>query len=237
MGSFLYEGKINLSLIPEWNKIKNKVILSSAYLGPVQYFTKLIQYGEVWIELREHFLKQSYRNRCTILTANGLQNLSIPVTEGSNSKRKIGEVTISYDHPWQKLHWKAILSAYNNAPFFEYYADSFARFYHEKKWTFLTDFNNEIQSVVLKELNLKCPVKQTTSFVANIDLPSDTDDFRNTIHPKAHRRIADESFAAQTYMQVFQEKFGFTPNLSIIDLLFNEGPMAADVIRKSIQKI
>ena len=99
----------------------NRVILSSAYLAPVQYFTKLIQYDEVWIELSEHFLKQSYRNRCTILTANGPQNLSIPVAEGSNSKRIIRDVAISYDHSWQKLHWKALLSAYNNAPFFSIY--------------------------------------------------------------------------------------------------------------------
>src|SRR5665647_812046 len=122
-------------------KSNKSVLLSSTYLGPVQYFTKLIQYDEVWIELSEHFLKQSYRNRCTILTANGPQSLSVPVTEGSNSKKEISDVLISFDHPWQKLHWKALLSAYNNAPFFEYYADSIAPFYHERKWKFLTDFN------------------------------------------------------------------------------------------------
>ena len=98
---------------------KNSTILSSAYLAPVQYFSKLAAYKEVWVEMTEHFLKQTYRNRCTILTANGPQNLSIPVAEGSNSKRLIRDVVISYDYPWQKLHWKAMLSAYNNAPFFE----------------------------------------------------------------------------------------------------------------------
>ena len=86
---------------------KNKVILSSAYLAPVQYFSKLATYVEVWIEVNEHFLKQSYLNRCTILTANGPQNLSIPITEGSNSKRIIRDVAISYDYSWQKQHWKA----------------------------------------------------------------------------------------------------------------------------------
>ena len=212
----------------------DRVILSSAYLAPVQYFTKMIPYEEVWIELNEHFLKQSYRNRCTILTANGTQNLSVPVTEGSNSKRIIRDVAISYDHPWQKLHWKALLSAYNNAPFFEYYADAFAPFYQEKKWKFLVDFNQEIQSVVLDELNLKVQLKMTESFCAPSSLPPGTDDFRYAIHPKANKQHPDENFVPHVYMQVFQEKFGFTPNLCIIDLLFNEGPMAVDILRKSI---
>jgi hypothetical protein len=217
-------------------KSNKSVLLSSAYLGPVQYFTKLIQYDEVWIELSEHFLKQSYRNRCTILTANGPQNLSVPVTEGSNSKKEIRDVLISFDHPWQKLHWKALLSAYNNAPFFEYYEDSIAPFYHERKWKFITDFNREIQSVVLTELGQTVQTKVTCQFCAADDLPSGIDDFRYSIHPKASRQIEDVNFAPRIYMQVFQEKFGFIPNLSILDLLFNEGPMAADVLRKSFQQ-
>ncbi len=212
----------------------NRVILSSAYLAPVQYFSKLIPYDEVWIDLSEHFLKQSYRNRCKILTANGPQNLSVPVTEGSNSKRIIRDVVISYDHPWQKLHWKALLSAYNNAPFFEFYADAFAPFYHEKRWKFLIDFNQEIQSVVLEELNLKCDIRVTDTFLPPTGITTGTDDFRYSIHPKANRQTVDDRFTPTPYMQVFQEKFGFTPNLSIIDLLFNEGPMTVDILRKSI---
>ena len=213
-----------------------RVLLSSAYLAPVQYFTKLIDYDEVWIEMSENFLKQSYRNRCNILTANGPQNLSVPVTDGSNSKRMIRDVAISYDHPWQKLHWKAIVSAYNNAPFFEYYADSFSTFYHTKKWQFLTDFNCEVQSVVLDELNLKCDIRVTETFLPPTGIPAGTDDFRYSIHPKTNRQTDDDRFAPAVYMQVFQEKIGFTPNLSILDLLFNEGPMAVDILKSSIVK-
>ena len=214
-------------------KGNTKAILSSAYLAPVQYFTKLIHYDEVWIELSEHFLKQSYRNRCTILSANGQQHLSIPVTEGSSSKRIIRDVRISYDHPWQKLHWKALLSGYNNAPFFEYYSDSIAPFYQEKKWKFLTDFNQEIQAVILNELNLKCSIIPTENYIRQEDLRQGTTDFRASIHPKSSRQTIDIDFCPQIYMQVFQEKFGFTSNLSIIDLLFNEGPMALDILKKS----
>jgi len=141
---------------------------------------------------------------------------------------------ISYDHPWQKLHWKALLSAYNNAPFFEYYSNNIAPFYHEKKWKFLTDFNLNIQTVVLEELNLNCEINISEKYIPFGELPGGTDDFRNSIDPKASRQCIDDRFAPVDYMQVFQEKFGFTPNLSIVDLLFNEGPMAVDVLRRSI---
>ena len=211
----------------------NKVILSTAYLAPVQYFTKLLHYDEVWMESGEHFLKQSYRNRSTILTANGLQSLSVPVMEGSNSNKIIRDVRISYDHPWQKLHWKALISAYNNAPFFEYYSDSLAPFYHEMSWKFLADYNFEIQEVILSELNIKCHINQTEQFLPEKNLPFGMGDFRYTIHPKVQRQKEDPHFKPQIYMQVFQEKFGFTPNLSIVDLLFNEGPMARDVLKSS----
>ena len=126
----------------------NKVILSTAYLAPVQYFTKLLHYDEVWMESGEHFLKQSYRNRSTILTANGLQSLSVPVMEGSNSNKIIRDVRISYDHPWQKLHWKALISAYNNAPFFEYYSDSLAPLYNEMSWKSLSDYYFDHHDVI-----------------------------------------------------------------------------------------
>ena len=211
-----------------------KVLLSSAYLGPIQYYSKLLQYRDIGMELNEHYLKQSYRNRCRILTSNGVQSLSIPVAEGSNSKKKTSEVVISYDHPWQKLHWRAILSAYNNAPFFEYYADSLAPFYHEKNWKFLIDFNIEIQRVVLNELNLKCDFQVTETFIPPSGIQA-ADDFRYIIDPKSIRQKADTHFSPIVYMQVFQEKFGFTPNLSIVDLLFNEGPMAVDVLRKCLK--
>ncbi len=213
---------------------KRSVLLSCAYLAPVRYYTKLLGYNEVWIELNEHFIKQSYRNRCTVLTANGKQDLTVPVTEGSNSKRLIRDVVISWDHPWQKLHWKALMSAYNNAPFFEYYADSLAPFYHHKKWKFLIDFNHEIQSVVLEELGLKRQINFTTTYCpVEKQLPG-LDDFRYSIDPKPGRQLMDDDFIPSDYMQVFQEKFGFTANLSIVDLLFNEGPMALELLQKSI---
>lgn len=212
---------------------KNRVLLSSAFLAPVQYYTKLLSYQEVGIEQFEHFLKQSYRNRTTILSANGPQNLTVPVTEGSNSKRLLRDVIISYDHPWQKLHWRALLAAYNNAPFFEYYCDSLKPFFQEKRWRYLIDFNEEIQQVILAEMNLKITTKLTEFFASPGEISSGTTDFRYAIHPKTSHQQHDENFIPVVYMQVFQEKFGFTPNLGILDLLFNEGPMAVDILKKS----
>lgn len=211
----------------------HKVILSTAYLAPVQYYTKLQQYDEVLIETGEHFLKQSFRNRCTILTANGPQSLTVPVTEGSNSKRLIRDVMISYDHPWQKLHWKALVSAYNNAPFFEYYSDSIASFYEKKNWKYLLDYNLEIQEVVLGEINVRSKVVLNEQFLKIGEVVTGIEDFRFSIHPKDQHQQIDPNFRPQAYMQVFQEKFGFTPNLSIVDLLFNEGPLAGEVLIRS----
>lgn len=185
------------------------------------------------METTEHFLKQSFRNRCIILTANGPQSLSVPVAEGSNTRKVIRDVMISYDHPWQKIHWKALLSAYNNAPFFEYYADSLINFYQTRKWKFLMDYNLEIQETVLRELNVVCKIRLNDQFIREEELADNTDDFRYTIHPKEQRQKEDIHFRPLDYMQVFQEKFGFTPNLSVIDLLFNEGPMAREVLKNS----
>ena len=124
-----------------------------------------------------------------------------------------------------------MLSAYNHAPFFEYYADSLAPFYREKKWKFLIDFNAEIQSAILDELNLRCTPQITVDFCALGEVPTGMDDYRYSIDPKSGRQRLDPDFVPTTYMQVFQEKFGFIPNLSILDLLFNEGPMALDVLK------
>jgi hypothetical protein len=210
---------------------KTGVLLSSAYLAPIQYFTKLISYPVINIEYCESYLKQSYRNRTVILTANGPLQLSLPVSDGPRAKGPIRDLKLSYDHLWQQMHWRGISSAYNNSPFFEYYADDLAPFFHEKKWKYLFDFNAEMQAAILKAINLKVTIEYTMEYIPQGEVPETTDDFRYTIHPKLQKQDPDQYFSPTLYTQVFHEKWGFVPNLSIIDLLFNEGPQTINHLR------
>lgn len=213
---------------------KSIALLSSAYLAPIQYFTKFIDYQFVYIEYCESYLKQSYRNRTIILEANGPLPLTLPVVNGPRAKGPIRDQQLSYDYSWQQMHWRAIVSAYNNSPFFEYYADDLAPFYGDKRWKFLIDFNREIQEAVLKSLNIKARIKFTTDYYPAGNVPEGIDDFRYTIHPKPQRQVEDLSFLARPYFQVFQEKWGFVPNLTILDLLFNEGPQSLGYLRSCL---
>ena len=122
------------------------VLLSSTYFGPIQWYQKINRYPQVWIEQHEHFVKQTYRNRCIIPTTNGLQALSIPVTCPDNrqlSKTPFRDIRIADHGNWRHIHWNALCSAYGESPFFEYYQDDIHPFF-EKKWDFLIDFNHAI---------------------------------------------------------------------------------------------
>jgi hypothetical protein len=210
-------------------------LLSNAYLGPVQYYSKIVSYLLVLIELFETYHKQSYRNRCIILGANGPLVLSIPVLDGPRAKASMNEIQLSYDHNWQQIHWKSIVSAYKNSPFFDHYSDELAPFYHQRNWKYLIDYNSEIQDTVLKAINFKPEIKYTESYIKSGETPEGTDDFRYSIHPKSQRQGFDNEFKAISYHQVFNEQFTFTPNLSIIDLLFNEGPDTMAVLRDCVK--
>jgi hypothetical protein len=216
-------------------KEDTNVLLSSAYLAPIQYFTKLVSYSEIFIEYCESYLKQTYRNRAVILAANGPLQLSLPVVDGPRAKGPIKDIKIAYDHHWQQMHWGGISSAYNNSPFFEYYCDDFAPFYHEKKWKYLVDFNLEIQNTLLKSLNLVVVTKYTDDYWPEGDVPDTIADFRYSIHPKGQKHVADPSFSPTPYTQVFNDKWDFVPNLSILDLLFNEGPETVSYLRSCIR--
>jgi len=204
--------------------MNKKVLLSSAYLAPIQYYTKLLFYDEVFIEMHENYPKQTYRNRCKIYGANGELSLSIPVKKDA-VKVKTKDIVIDYDTNWRKLHWKSIESAYRSSPFFEFYQDDLIPFY-EKTYKYLVDFNMELQIMILEHLEMEVNIKNTKEFISNID---QVDDFRESIVPK--KSLSDESFHMYEYTQVFQEKHGFIPNLSIIDLLFNEGPNALELLK------
>ena len=137
------------------------VYLSSAYLAPVEYYTKLLAYDQIYIEQHDHYTKQTYRNRCTIAAPDGELALSIPTVKPDTPKCPMRDIRISDHGNWRHLHWNAIESAYNHTPFFEYYKDDFRPFY-EKKYEFLADFNEELCHLVCSLIDIQ-PVMERTS--------------------------------------------------------------------------
>jgi len=191
------------------------VLLSSAYLPPVSFFTAINSGGDVLIEQYDNYCKQTYRNRCRIATANGIQALTIPIVKADTPKQLMKDVRISDHGEWRRQHWNALESAYMNSPFFMYYQDDFRPFY-EKKYEFLIDFNTELTLRIMELAGIEKPVKLTESYNRNTD---NILDLRNLIEP-----AKTEPQNPIEYWQVFKQKYGFIGNLSAVDLLFNMGP-------------
>ena len=190
-------------------------LLSTAYFGPVQWFQKVNRYDLAIVDERESFLKQTYRNRCIIATANGPQALTVPVERGATGD--ISSLRISDHGNWRHIHWNALCSAYGESPFFDYYEDDVRPFF-EERWEYLCDYNMAIARKMCELLQVKEPVR--TADVGTVDVSS-VADFRSLIRPK-HAQ-PDAEFEARPYWQVFGQKNGFLPNLSVLDLLFNMG--------------
>ncbi len=178
------------------------------------------------IEKHEHYNKQSYRNRCTIYSANGLLDLVVPVMRYEKPKMPITQVRIAYDTLWQKLHFKAIESAYSRSPFYEYYNDDLAVFFNNR-FIYLYDFNMQIMQVLCGLMKIPFSVRESTEYIKS---GPDVIDLRNSIHPKVDLQEGDPGFVVHPYTQVFADRFGFRPGLSILDLLFNAGPEAKDIL-------
>lgn len=218
------------------------ILLSSAYLAPVHYYTKLYSSALAQVpvveEQADHYVKQTYRNRCIIAGDDGPIALTIPVSapemlsDGTRplgiSKTPMHDVLISDHGNWRHQHWQAIVSAYHSSPYFEYYADDFGDVFH-RPCERLVDFNAALRDFVLDALQLHPHI------VVNVGnyLPSSTNDFRENIRPKISPAF-DAAFSPVEYWQVFAQRHGFLPNLSIIDLLFNMGPESRIVLRNSI---
>lgn len=202
----------------------DQVLLSTAYLPPVEYFALLLSENAA-IEREERYQKQSYRNRTVIMNGNGALNLIIP-TIHDGRMGIVKDVRIEYVTPWQRAHWRSIESAYNNTPYYLYYKDALKPFF-EREYEYLFDFNLQLIQTLMQLLRLDREIQTTTTFT-----PYTSEDTRLLIHPK-HSRKEDYPFRLKTpYYQVFEDKFGFVPNLSVIDLLFNEGPQAATYLRQ-----
>ncbi len=202
-------------------------LLSTTYFGPIQWYQKLYRADTVLIERCESFQKQTYRNRCLIATTQGVQALTVPVRiEGSSL---ITNSRISDHGNWRHLHWNALKSAYGESPFFEYYEDDLRPFFLPD-WEFLFDFNEAIRQKMCELLDIHPNVHYTESFTSPLDISRTSHlvprtshlDYRYAIQPK--HPAPDADFTPRPYYQVYREKHGFLPNLSILDLLMNMGP-------------
>ncbi len=191
----------------------SSILLSTAYLPPINYLSKIISHDIIIIEKHDYFLKQTYRNRAEILTANGKLSLTIPLIKQSE-KEIISEKKISYSEDWQKQHWRTITSAYKNSPYFEFFEDDLKSFY-QNKYEYLLDYNMKLLNKILDILRIQKNIQFTNQFISH---PIDVLDLRNLSDIKTI-----QSLSTSKYYQVFADKFGFTQNLSCLDALFNIG--------------
>ena len=201
--------------------MERKILISTAYLPPVEYFSQILRADEIFVEKEENYLKQTYRNRCYILSAHGTQLLSVPVYLGSLHKTPVKEIRIDYSKRWQQVHLRAMTASYNASPYFEFYFENLERII-SKNHEFLLDLNMALLESVLEILKIKKRLSYTTYFEP---IGDNTNDFRYKITPKKESAVT-----AIKYLQVFDNGGGFVPHLSIIDLIFNMGPEAGDYL-------
>ena len=195
-----------------------KTVLSSVYAGNLMYYSVLAKSSQVYIDGFENFHKQSYRNRCVISSPNGPLKLIIPIIR--ISKNIVKDVKIDNHQNWRKIHWKSLESSYRSSPYFEFYEEEFKPLYLEKKIEYLLDFNQQLNLVLLRCLNLDTEIIFSDSY---IEKEGKINDFRDIIHPSSK---PTETVKKIKYSQVFQESQDFIYNLSVYDLLFNQGPLA-----------
>lgn len=204
---------------------KNKTLLvESQYFPPISFYKTLIEADILKIERYEHYQKVSYRNRCYIAGPNGVILLSVPLTKGKNQRTIMKDVRISHEEKWQALHWKTLTSAYRRSPWFEYFEDGLASLY-ERKFDFLLDWNMACLEWAETVLGLEKPVSYTESFRKSYDPAEGILDLRDALAPGKSAGELPE------YTQVFGERTGFVPGLSILDLIFCEGKRALELLK------
>ncbi len=198
-------------------------LFSTAYFPPLSYMAAVVNSQSIWIEAYETYPKQTWRNRCTISTANGLQNLSVPVVKINGNRTLTQEVQVFYSENWQQLHWRALEAAYNKSPYFEYYKDRLEPLIKTKHLR-LIDLNINILKEILIILKLDIPLRTTAVYSKT---ERQFTDMRQAFSPK--HKVEKNHFPP--YYQVFSDRHGYHPNLSILDLLFCEGPAAVSYLK------
>ena len=210
------------------------MLLSVAYFPPVEYFALLAGYSSVYVEACENYQKQSWRNRCRILTANGTQDLNVPVVhENGTFALPIRQIRVDYSTPWVIRTERAIESAYSSSPFFIYYKDELFGILDYRPKT-IWELDMRLIRFFCAKIGIAPDIRETLSFVPPLAgqvsgnpgfaASSAGEDYRQAIHPKRPNTILADLGLDRPYWQVFRERFGFVPGLSVMDLLFNEGP-------------
>ncbi|MBD1425285.1 WbqC family protein [Sphingobacterium arenae] len=198
--------------------MESLLLLPAFYLPPISYFHTIQQNEQPLVmERYEHYPKQTYRTRTKIATANGVLDLIVPILHGRKDHVRMKDIRINYDFNWQRLHWLSIQTAYRSSAYFEYYEDDFVRFY-EQRYDYLLDFNIEQLQLLLKSLKIQRSLTFTETYTPRVERL----DYRETIHPKKASILK----SPKPYYQVFEDKHGFLPDLSVVDLLFNQGPQS-----------
>ena len=202
------------------------VLLPCCYLAPVSHYSAYFRAEDVRLEVCDHFVKQTFRNRCWIDSPNGALALTVPVVK-TGAKTPMRDIRISDHGNWRHQHWIALESSYRQSPFFEYYADDFAHFYEERDG-FLMDFNMRLHGTICEQLGLERKIVLLSEIADKEELHTTARDMRQMAEPRA---LAEVENSTKPYYQVFAQRNGFIPNLSIFDLLFNMGPEGLIVLR------
>jgi hypothetical protein len=196
-------------------------LFPTSYFGNIQYYQNYVKYSDVCIEGFTSFQKQSLSNRCEILTSNGVQVLTIPVLRIKGSKTLVSEIEISHDTDWRKDHWRAIESAYANSPYFEHYSSEIHALIYQEE-TNLLEFNQNIHQAICQWIGLDSKICFSTSFSPILV----NNDLRLVLNDKNTRNYNSK----KSYVQVFQDKFQFVDNLSLLDVICALGPMARKIV-------
>ena len=203
------------------------LLLNTAYFPPIEYFAQLAKYSFFYLEACENYRKQSYRNRCYFYGASGKEMLQVSISHiGEGKPVPIRKVPVDYSTPWVIRTQRAIDSAYRTSAYFEYYRDSLFSILDSKP-EFLWDLNLNLIRYFIEKCGLRTEIRFTEELIR--EYPDGTQDLRDIIHPKKESSFGKE----KPYFQVFSGKYGFIPNLSIMDLLFNEGPDSISYLRTS----
>ncbi|WP_269223671.1 WbqC family protein [Flavobacterium sp. IMCC34518] len=203
-----------------------KTLLHPSYFPSISHFVAIAQSDTVTFEIEDNFQKQTNRNRTYIYSPNGIQLLNIPIKHSNLAHQKTKEIKIESEFDWQKQHFKSLEAAYRSSPFFEYFEDDLMPIF-QKKYNFLMDLNLEAFDIVCKCLRMKLEFDTTTEYFHEIDNP-EINDFRYLVNGKKDPSVFEK------YTQVFDDKFGFLNNLSVLDLLFNEGRYAMDYLKNQV---